>query len=370
MKILQISDLAPPHLGGVERVVWKYSTLLANRGNDVSILTSLIKGSKSKEEIENVRFFRVPKYMLLFSSLYTKNFEIVHTHSYLSFPILGFEKKLRDTPVIKHIHSVYGEELEEFTGWSVSKIFSKMERYLVNADCSAYIVPSNFTRSRLLDMGVKKEIYVVPHGVEYNYFPPKEIARKRIGINENSKVIGFIGRMSMGKGPQDIAKIWADIKKEIPNAILIFVGPEPDISTSGIKGNTDFVKKILIENNSIKDVIFAGKVEDDILPYYISAFDVYVAPSLNEGFGISILNSMAAGVPVVAYKNTAIPEIVDDTGILVETKNLEKLKESIINVIEDENLRKELSLRSKERASSYTWEKSVEKLLEIYSQYV
>jgi len=370
MKILQISDLAPPHIGGVEKVVWKYGKLLSEKGNRVSILTSRLQYTKDHEFIENIEYIRVPKYALAFPSLYTNDFDIIHSHSYFSFFGLGLEKKIKGSVIIKHIHSVYENELENFTGWSFSRIFSLFEKTLLKSDCTAIIVPSEFTKNKLIEYGINKKIYVVPHGVEYSNFLSKERAREILEIPKDKKVVGFVGRMSKGKGPQDIAMIWAQVMKKIKDATLVFVGPEPDIKTSGIKGNTDEVKKILKASNSIENVIFAGRVDDDKMPIYFSSFDVFVLPSINEGFGLSILNAMAAGVPVVAYNNSAISEVVNDSGILVPTHDINALRDAIISLLTDKNLYLEYSEKGKMRASKFTWEIAIKKLLNIYSNYV
>ncbi len=370
MKILQISDLAPPHIGGVEKVVWKYASLLSKEGNDVSILTSSLPNVKNKERIENVTFNRVPKIALALPSLYTNDFEIIHTHSYISFFDLSIEKKIRGSVIIKHVHSVYGSDLENFTGWSVSRIFSKIERYLLSADCTAYIVPSEFTKKNLRNFGINKEIHVVPHGTDYEKFPEKEKAREFLNLPKEKKIIGFIGRMSSGKGPQDLAKIWGEIKKKLPDSILIFIGPDPNVKTSGIVGISEQVKKIIAESGYKEDVIFTGMVEEEKMPYYIASLDLFASPSINEGFGLTILNSMAAGVPVVAYNNSAIPEVVGDAGLLVPTKDLESLKNAIINILSDEKLYREMSTMAMLRASQFTWNKAVNSLYNIYSNYL
>ncbi len=370
MRILQISDLAPPHIGGVEKVVWKYSTLLSSKGNDVSILTSALPNVKRFEKIDKVTFKRIPKYALLMPSLNTNGFDIIHAHSYLSFLGLSLEKKLKNSVIIKHVHSVYGLELEEFTGWSVSRVFSKIEKYLLNADCTAYIVPSEFTKKKLLEFGIVKKIHVVPHGVEYSNFPNKDKAREFLNLPKNKRIVGFIGRMSKGKGPQDLAKIWKDVKKIFPDSLLLFIGPDPDVKTSGITGISDLVKKILIDSDSIDNVIFTGMVEDGKMPFYISSLDVYVSPSINEGFGLTLLNSMAAGIPVIAYRNSAIPELVGDSGILVPTKDVDSLKNALVNILSDSKLYKEMSEKARERSKNFTWENSVNLLYDVYSTYL
>ncbi len=369
MKILQISDLAPPHIGGIEKIVWRYGKLLKERGNEVTILTSILPGTEKYEIMDGVEYRRVHKPLLILPTIYTKEYDIIHTHSYFSFYMLGLEKKFGEKPVIKHIHSVYGKQLEEFTGWSASRLLSYFEKSLIKSPCSAYVVPSEFTKNKILEIGVNEKIYVLPHAPEYSNFPTKESARELLGIPKEKKVVGFIGRISRGKGPQDIATIWKNIIKKYPDSLLIFVGPEPEVGSSGIRGIGDEVMEILREGDVLQSVLFTGKVEEEKMPLYISSFDVYVSPSINEGFGLSILNAMAAGVPVVAYRNSAIPEVVGDAGILVETGNLKELEDALLNLIGDRKLREEYSAMGMERASKYSWKKVIDALLEIYSIY-
>ena len=94
MRILQISDLAPPNIGGIEKVVWIYSKKLKERGNDVKIFTSLIPGTKKMEIIDGIEFERVSKISMLFRTNHG-NFDIIHSHSYLSSYALSIEKKLK-----------------------------------------------------------------------------------------------------------------------------------------------------------------------------------------------------------------------------------------------------------------------------------
>ena len=370
MKILQISDLAPPHIGGIEKIVWRYGKLLREQGNYVTILTSKLPNTKRREILDGVEYRRIPKLMLLLPSINIDKFDIIHTHSYFSFYMLGLEKKLNKKIIIKHIHSIYGPQLEEFTGWSISKFLSLFENSLIKSECSSYIVPSEFTKNNLIKIGVREKIFVIPHAPEYNFFPKKEIAREVIGLPKNKNIVGFIGRMSKGKGPQDIAAVWKNIVKKFPNSLLVFVGPEPEIRSSGIKGINELVFQILKESDVLDSVIFTGKVEDEKIPYYISSFDIFVSPSINEGFGLSILNAMAAGVPVVAYNNSAIPEVVGDAGVLVETKNLNALENAIISLLDNKKFYEEISQRAKERASNYKWENFIKLLMDVYCNYL
>jgi 1,2-diacylglycerol 3-alpha-glucosyltransferase len=371
MKILQISDVSFPHIGGIERTTYKYGKEFIKNGHKSYVLTSRLEGTKRIENIEGTIYIRVPKYLLPIFSFSIEDFDIIHSHSYLSFYSLDLYKKINKKRVIfKHIHSVFGKNLNAYTGWNLSRLLSIFEESLIKAECDAYIVPSNFTKSMIENYVSKKEIFVIYHGPEYDNFPDKNEARKRLNINDDDFIIGFVGRLSYGKGPQDIVKIMPEIVKINKNVKLFLIGPNPSLKSSGIKGIKDeleiMVKKYKIEDN----VKFLGFVDDKLIPYYYSSMDTFVMPSRNEGFGISIVNAMAAGVPVISYDNTAIPETVGDGGILVPTGDHEKIKEWILKLMENEDLRKFYSEKAKNRAKDFDWSKSVKKLLEIYSSYL
>ncbi len=257
----------------------------------------------------------------------------------------------------------------DFTGWRLSRILSFFERSSILSDCSAYIVPSKFVKKKLEEIGVKKEIFVVPHGREYEKFPEKIEARKFLNLPEDKKIVGFVGRISKGKGIIDLIDAWKIVSEKNKNSMLLVVGPNQDVKVSGIKGMLDDLqKKIRDESMRIK---ITGAVEEELMPYYISSMDIYVSPSINEGFGLSILNAMSAGKPVIAYNTTAIPELVDDkNGILVEPNDIKKLSNSILYLIENEKESEILGRNGLEKSMKYSWDKSIEEIIKIYNLFL
>ncbi|MGC8585309.1 MAG: glycosyltransferase family 4 protein [Thermoplasmata archaeon] len=371
MKILQISDIAYPHIGGIERTVYKYGKEFVRNGHESYVLTSSFEKTKKIENIENTVYHRVPKYLLPFFSMSLKDFDIIHSHSYLSFYSLNLYKEIHRKKIIfKHIHSIYGKNLRAYTGWNISKILSIFEESLIKGECDAYIVPSNFTKNMIKNFEIDKDIYVINHGPEYDSFPDKKEARKILGIKDEEFIIGFVGRISYGKGPQDIVKIIPEILKYNRNVRLLLIGPNPTLKTSGIMGIRENLEKMVKEMGIENNVEFLGFVEDEKMPYYYSSMDVFVMPSRNEGFGISIVNAMSAGVPVIAYDNTAIPETVGDGGILIPTGDTEKIKEWVLKIMENEEIRKMYSEKAIKRSREFDWSKNVKKLIEIYSSYL
>ncbi len=374
MKFIHVTDLAYPHIGGVEYVVMKYSSMQTKEGHRAIVITSKLPGTRKNESIEKVRYIRLPKSgMITKTPFFIKKEKpsLVHTHSYLSAVSLSFLWKVhRKIPILRHIHDVYIGKLEEYTGWEGSKLYEKLEKYLISLDYTGYITPSNYTKKRLIEIGLDKDrIHVVHPGVDLHKFGKSDgtYARKKHKIPENKKIIGFVGRLSTGKGPQFLIEAAKDL-----DAYIILIGPNPDPKTSGIVGIENELREMAKKYNIEKRVIFAGKVKDWELPLYYDSFDIFCLPSLSEGFGMSIAEALASGKPVVSFRTTAIPEIVKHgyNGLLAEPKNIKDLRKKLEALLTDDSLYNRLSKNTRKSVEQFSWENSYKTLMRVYSKYL
>lgn len=105
----------------------------------------------------------------------------------------------------------------------------------------------------------------------------------------------------------------------------------------------------------------------DLVKLY-NAADLFVLPSLHEGFGFPVLEAMACGTPVIASNVFSIPEIVGDAGILVDPLNVDGFTEAMYNILTDEGLRKELSEKGVKRSKLFTWERTAKETLKVYRE--
>jgi glycosyltransferase involved in cell wall biosynthesis len=375
LKILQVSDLATPHLGGTEKIVWKYSTLLKNRGNELSIYTLSIPGTKEFEVIDGISIYRKSKikyFSIGFDKKLTK-FDIVHTHSMINSITLNLYKKLnRKSVVISHYHDGYDQLLKEYSEGANRKKLERFVPLLIRGDFDCYITPSNYAKDKLIRFGVKRDkIEVLPHGVEDFSSYDKTLIRKKYGIDEKSKIIGFVGRLTKTKGPQYLVDFMPEILKNV-DATLLLVGPNPDQKLNGFIGLQDQLQKRVKELDIEKNVIFTGPVQYSDMPYYYNAFDILAAPTISEAFGLSILESLNAGKPVVAFNSTAVPELVidDKNGILIDPSNYEAMSSAIIKILIDQDLYLKYSYFAKEFAKNYRWNNIIDKLSNIYAKFL
>ena len=105
------------------------------------------------------------------------------------------------------------------------------------------------------------------------------------------------------------------------------------------------------------EVVLVGAVSDEELPKYYRASDLFVLPTLYEGFGIVFVEAMACGLPIVSTKVGAVPEVVGEAGILVEPKDPTALADSVIKVLSDHSLYEELSRQALVRSDLYSWDR-------------
>ncbi len=193
-----------------------------------------------------------------------------------------------------------------------------------------YIAVSAAIRQVMIDGGIEPErIAVVHSGTDVSRFDHQEdlsSLRTEFNIELGRPVLGNVGRLETVKGQAVLIDAMPAVLQEFPQTILLFVGSgdaEKELETK--------CRKLGIESS----VVFAG-FRDDI-PRVLKLFDLFVMPSLAEGLGTSVLDAMAAGVPVVASDVGGIPEIVksEKNGLLVPPRNPVTLAQAIVRLLKN-----------------------------------
>lgn len=156
------------------------------------------------------------------------------------------------------------------------------------------------------------------------------------------------------------AALKAELKDTRPGLRLIIIGDDisenPELRRAAIRGGVQH------------EVRFLGFIPIDALRALYAAAEVFVFPSLYEGFGLPPLEAMSQGTPVVCSNTSALPEVVGDAAVLVNPENIFEMKHAIRRVLEDENLRAGLTQRGSERARQFSWNQAADKLLQFYAR--
>ncbi|WP_292379935.1 glycosyltransferase family 4 protein [Methanosarcina sp. UBA289] len=294
-------------------------------------------------------------------------------------------KKVSSKENILIFHFSIGSEVSEF----VKKLPDKKIMIYHNITPPEYFCGVNETLVNLLGNGKKELRSLVDHidlavGVsEYNRLELQEMGFKNTDVlpiiinfheysSPNEKLLSkydddfvnllFVGRVTPHKRQEDVIKVFYYYKLINPKSRLFLAG-----SYEGCEIYSDYLKK-LIQDLNLKDVHLLGKIGfNDLISYYKLA-DIFICMSEHEGFCVPILESMYFEVPIIAYKSTAIPFTLEDTGILVKEKNYCEIAEMVNVLIEDEELRSTLVKKQKDRLENFKREKIISQLESILSK--
>jgi glycosyltransferase involved in cell wall biosynthesis len=209
----------------------------------------------------------------------------------------------------------------------------------------------------------QEKIATVYPGVDLSRFSPSLAVPNRvyekIGITVNDKYILFVSSLFPRKNAHGLIEAYARaVEKFGLKHKLVIIGR--------IDGAYEPVLQKLCEKLDLAGkVIFIGFIEDSDLPYYYRAADIFVFPSLFEGFGIPIVEAMAAGIPLVAVDATTSPEIIGDAGLLAHPGDIDDLAGKINQAIVDLPLRDRLVAKGLERARNFSWDATGRETMEV-----
>ena len=144
---------------------------------------------------------------------------------------------------------------------------------------------------------------------------------------------------------------------------------ELNLVIAGKKG-WDYEKchRKVVELDLAEKVIFCDYVSDEHLPILYNYAEALVYPSFYEGFGLPVLESMSCGTPVICSKVSSLPEICGESALYVDPKNVNSIKDALIEMFSDYNIRESLSVKALKQASKFSWDKTIQNTIEVYKK--
>lgn len=232
----------------------------------------------------------------------------------------------------------------------------------------ALIVLTGFIKDRMVKMGIDEDkILVAPDAVnleKFNINISSADARKKLGLPQDKKLVGYVGMLrtlGMEKGIDVAIRAFSEIKSE-PDINLVLVGGHDD--------DISHYKKSA-KNAGIEDrVIFTGMVRHDLVPDYLKAFDVLIAPfPENEHYSfymspLKIFEYMASGRPIISTDLPSLKEVLDGSNsVLVSPGSSSELAAAILRVLGDKDFSGKISAQALSDAEKYTWDKRSQKTI-------
>ena len=221
------------------------------------------------------------------------------------------------------------------------------------------ITPSDFTRREISSLWntPQSKITVIPPGVKPVFQPmtsqETEPVRKKYGLDK--MYLLMVGTLEPKKNFTNLiaahSRLPEKIRKQHPLVI------------AGAKGwGSERLENVIATHEAQGTVQWLGFVPPDDLPFLYAGAYGFVYTSIYEGLGISVLEAMASGIPVLTSNQSALPEIGDKVALLTNPRNLSDLTQNLERLIRDEDLRAKVRKAGLERAKSYSWQASMEKL--------
>ena len=213
-------------------------------------------------------------------------------------------------------------------------------------------------------LGVKSEaIFITPEASRYSDYVLSEKSMQKlkasIDYNFQQPYLLFVSTLEPRKNIVNLIKSFNFLKQEygIPHNLVL-------IGQKGWYYNSVF-KEINISKFK-NNIHYLGYLSDDLVALFYSQADVFVYPSLYEGFGLPVLEAMTLGCPVVTSNNSSLPEVGGNAAIYINPHDFISIANGIYQVIDNSQFRQDLITRGKERAQLFSWQKTAQQTLKAY----
>jgi glycosyltransferase involved in cell wall biosynthesis len=271
------------------------------------------------------------------------------------------------------IHDVIAEKFPNLTiPDNTARLFWRLKVAMGRMQADTLITVSEFSRQAISQhFGIKADRIQVVGEASDPIFRVQAESKKsqvmqKLGILEDARLVVYVGGFSPHKDVPALVEAFHKVRDQFPTAILVLAGElESEVFHSHIHAVRDCVKEFALESR----VIFTGRISDEDLVPLLNHSDVLVLPSLMEGFGLPAIEAAACGCPVIATKQSPLPQLLGEGGIYIEPRTGE-LEQALIRVLSSASLRARMKEAAVEAASRLTWEAAAAQLMSVIAKSV
>lgn len=240
---------------------------------------------------------------------------------------------------------------------------------------------SEFTKRELINKGGFKEskVYNIYLGVKEEFRKEnisqdtRDIRRILMIYNIIKPYILYYGGIESNKNIPTLLTSFRNVIQRFPDIKLVFVGKEFKVGWDNkVYPLTKQAKNIISLINDLKlkhNIIFTGQIDNIHLPIVLNNSKIFIHLSTYEGFGLAILESLAAGIPVITTRRSSNPEIFEDSVSYVPIKDINKISESIIKLLEDEDYRDKMIKSGITQSRKYNWSHTAKETIKVFETY-
>ena len=383
MRIGIFTDTYPPYINGVSTSIKMLENALIKMGHKVFVVT--VNPDKMSYEYEDDgRIIRIPGiktgiYDYRLTSLYPIkavnkikewNLDVIHSHT--EFGIGTFARvisKQFEIPIVHTYHTMYEDYVHYITHGYFDKSSKKIVEHLTKFYCDKtideLIVPTKKTYDLFKEKyGYDRSVHIIPTGIEIERFYKENIdkekvniLRKKYGFTKDDIIILFVGRIAEEKNIEFLINNHSSLTNRYKHSKLLIVGDGPDL---------DRYKELAEENKLTDNVIFTGKVPWDEVPLYYNLADIFTTASHTETQGLTVIEAMAASLPVIALNDEAFRNVVIDTLTGYLFKNKKEYISKMTELILDKGKREHQSHEARINSESYSSKYFAERVTKVY----
>lgn len=278
-------------------------------------------------------------------------FHIIHAHDWLTYPAGIAAKKISGKPLIIHVHAT---EFDRSGGQINPDVYNIERGGMEQAD--KIITVSNLTRQIVIEKYQQppNKVVTVYNAVEPN--PILETIEAHKGLN--GKIVTFMGRITLQKGPEFFIEAAYKILQKMDNVHFVMAG-DGDMMVKMLK---------LAATRHIMDRFhFTGFLKGDQVFKLLKMSDVYIMPSVSEPFGISPLEAMQSNVPVIISKQSGVSELLKHA-IKINYWDIDALADAIYGILNYPALSEMFKISGKKEVDTFKWEHAAKKVRAIYNE--
>lgn len=384
MRVGIFTDTYPPFINGVSTSITMLQKALVAKGHKVYIVTVNPENMSYKYDDEDsiIRIPGIPVgiYDYRLTGIYPirainkiKKWDLDVIHSHTEFGIGTFARiisKQLGIPLVHTYHTMYEDYVHYITKGHFDKSSKKIVEYLTKFYCDKtakeLIVPSTKTYKLFKEKyKFDKNVHIVPTGVEVERFYKENVdneeitlIKKELNLKKDDFVILYVGRLAQEKNVELLIKSQVDIVKKNKRAKLVIVGSGPDYEKY-IELATD----LKIKNN----IIFTNAIPWEEMPNYYNIANVFVTASTTETQGLTVIEAMAASLPVICIEDESFSNVVINHLNGRTFTNDKEYKKALIETMASKNELNKMSKQARITADSHSLKYYAESILDVYN---
>lgn len=283
-----------------------------------------------------------------------EDFDIIHCHDWMTFGAGANAKKKKNKPLVLHVHST---ELDRTGGHQANRYVYDLERHGMHK-ADKIIAVSNLTKTKITSHYAvpSEKIKVVHNGVDFS----QHICDEDFEIKKTDKVVLFLGRLTLQKGPDYFVYAANKVLEQVKNAKFIVAG----------SGDMEpFLIEKVVELGIADKVLFAGFLNQGDVERAYKMADVYVMPSVSDPFGITALEAMKNKAPVIVSKQSGVSEVIRHC-LTIDFWDVDEISNKIISLLSYKPLHETLKENAYFEVKKLNWDVPAEKCIEIYNELI